>query len=74
MSKKHKVRELAMQVLFVWDHHGQADETLGAQVVDDGHDEDVRSAALAMARSAWEGREAADKWVERLAPQWPPRR
>jgi N utilization substance protein B len=27
-----------------------------------------------MAAGAWEGREISDRWVERLAPQWPPRR
>jgi len=26
------------------------------------------------AKAAWENREQADAWVERLAPQWPPRR
>ena len=27
-----------------------------------------------MAAGAWEARAASDQWVERLAPQWPPRR
>ncbi len=29
---------------------------------------------LRMAGSAWDGREHTDQWIERLAPQWPPRR
>jgi N utilization substance protein B len=27
-----------------------------------------------MATAAWEGRETADNWINKLAPQWPPRR
>ena len=37
-------------------------------------DAEVRQDALRMAEGAWEQRELADQWVERLAPQWPPRR
>lgn len=64
-----------MQVLFLWDTNGQSDHALAAQLVDDGSDDDaIRRDALALAAGAWNGREVADKWVERLAPQWPPRR
>ena len=64
-----------MQVLFLWDTNGQSDHALAAQLVDDGSTEDAtRRDALTMAAGAWNGREVADKWVERLAPQWPPRR
>ncbi len=35
---------------------------------------DVREGALRMAEGAWAYRETSDPWVERLAPQWPPRR
>jgi len=64
-----------MQVLFVWDSNGQASEELGHQVIDDMcADKALCSVSLNMAKAAWEGREIADKWVERLAPQWPPRR
>jgi transcription antitermination protein NusB len=75
MSKKRKARELAMQVLFLWDTNGNNDDLLAAQVVNDGtNDDDVRRDALAMAAAAWNGREIADRWVVRLAPQWPTRR
>jgi N utilization substance protein B len=75
MSKKRKARELAMQVLFLWDTNGDNNDVLAAQVVNDGtHDDDVRRDALAMAAAAWNGRDVADRWVGRLAPQWPPRR
>ena len=64
-----------MQVLFLWDTGNGSDQLLAAQVVDDGTDDDVtRRQALEMASGAWNGRDLADKWVERLAPQWPPRR
>jgi N utilization substance protein B len=75
MLRRHRTRELAMQVLFLWDTTGQNDPLLAAQVVNDGTDEDdMRRSALEMAAGAWNGREVADPWVERLAPQWPPRR
>ena len=75
MSKKRKARELAMQVLFLWDTNGDNNDVLAAQVVNDGtNDDDVRRDALAMAAAAWNGRDVADRWVVRLAPQWPTRR
>jgi N utilization substance protein B len=75
MLKKRKVRELAMQVLFVWDAHNEADVDLARQLVTDGTQEpEVRQQAIQWATNAWEQRQIADQWVERLAPQWPPRR
>ncbi len=75
MSKKRKARELAMQVLFLWDTNSDNNEILAAQVVNDGTgDDDIRRDALAMAAQAWNGRDVADRWVVRLAPQWPTRR
>src|SRR5436190_9212039 len=72
---KRKARELALQVLFLWDANHERDEELAQQVVKDhaGSDEVARD-ALAMASSAWEARETIDPWIERLAPKWPPRR
>ena len=29
---------------------------------------------LQMATDAWNARQIADEWIERLAPQWPPKR
>jgi N utilization substance protein B len=75
MSKKRKARELAMQVLFLWDTQGDNSDVAAAQVVNDGtQDDEVRRDGLAMAAAAWNGREIADRWVVRLAPQWPTRR
>lgn len=75
MSSKHKTRELAMQVLFLWDTHGSMDRETAVQVAADATgDEAMRRDALAIATGAWENRETADRWMERLAPQWPPRR
>ncbi|MGD1276726.1 MAG: transcription antitermination factor NusB [Tepidisphaeraceae bacterium] len=70
-----KTRELAMQTLFLWDVQGQCDEQSARQVMADGtEDEAIRRRAVEMAQGAWDEREATDAWLERLAPQWPPRR
>jgi N utilization substance protein B len=75
MLKKRKVRELAMQVLFLWDAQDADDRALAEQVVMDGSDDpDTRRAALEMATATWEQRQAIDQRIERFAPQWPPRR
>ena len=64
-----------MQVMFLWDNNGSADMDLARQLVLDGTtDADIRTLALEWATGAWEQRESSDIRVERLAPQWPPRR
>ena len=64
-----------MQIVFLWDAQGGADRALADQVVRDGSDDaDVRKQALDAAAGTWEQRAAIDAQVERLAPQWPPRR
>ncbi len=64
-----------MQVLFLWDNSGTQEADLARQVVADGTpDEEIRRLALEWATGAWEQREISDTRVERLAPQWPPRR
>lgn len=75
MTKKRKVRELAMQVLFVWDTNGSADSALAEQVIGDGSDDpEIRRQAMQWAGAAWEQREMTDARIERLAPHWPVRR
>jgi N utilization substance protein B len=76
MLKKRKTRELAMQVLFLWDTQAQPDMDQARQVVGDAADVDdaLRHDALAMSQAAWEQRESIDRWIEKHAPQWPPRR
>jgi transcription antitermination protein NusB len=73
---KRKSRELAMQVLYLWDAHGSNDPLMARQAMEavPGADDESRQRALDMAAGAWGQREASDQWVERLAPQWPPRR
>lgn len=64
-----------MQVLYLWDSHAQRDVDPATQIVAEGSDEPaVRESAMKIAEAAWEQREAIDKWIERLAPQWPTRR
>jgi N utilization substance protein B len=75
-ASRRRIRELAMQVLFLWDSNGSSDPLLAAQVGRDDADVDdeARREALSMATGAWDAREATDAWVARLAPQWPPKR
>jgi transcription antitermination protein NusB len=75
MLRKRKTRELAMQALFLWDNNGERDVDLARPIVDEGTSEaDIRESALQMAGATWDARMAIDQQVERLAPQWPPRR
>jgi transcription antitermination protein NusB len=75
-SSRRKVRELAMQVLFLWDTHGEGDIVQAAQVAEDDSEvtDEMRRDALRLAKDAWGARESSDAWIARLAPQWPPRR
>jgi len=65
-----------MQVMFLWDTIGAADPSLSAQVQSDDKniDDDTRRLGLQMATDAWNGKDVSDPWIERLAPQWPPKR
>ncbi len=75
MSNMRKTRELAMQVLFLWDANGNMDSNLGSQATDVANlEESVRTRSLQMAEGAWSQRETIDALIERIAPQWPPRR
>src|SRR5688572_16848549 len=77
MSKvnKRKIRELAMQILFLWDTQNNSDLGMARQVTSDAtEDADLREKSLEMATAAWDHRQTTDRWVERVAPQWPPYR
>jgi transcription antitermination protein NusB len=75
MFNKRRARELAMQSLFIWDSTGEQDLELARNLLADSKEEPaLQSAAMQMATGAWEQREMIDKRVEKIAPQWPPRR
>ncbi|CAN5343312.1 transcription antitermination factor NusB [soil metagenome] len=75
MPGKRKSRELALQTLFAWDAHGERDDAVASQILNDSADDPTtRQRARELAIGAWESRALTDPWVERLAPQWPPRR
>jgi N utilization substance protein B len=75
MQKPRRIRELAMQILFLWDTQDGADRALAEQIVMDGStDPDIRRGALDAAAATWEQRKMIDERLERIAPQWPPRR
>lgn len=70
-----KVRELAMQVLFLWDANANLDLKLGWEATQHGEiEETIRMKSLQMAEQTWSQREVIDGCLERIAPQWPPRR
>lgn len=74
MTKPRKVRELAMQVLFSWDVHGDADSAMADQICAREEDPDIRQQALKTAHAAWRQRTISDQRIEKVAPQWPVRR
>lgn len=77
-NSPRRSRELALQTLFAWDSHGERDDNIAMQIVNDQsaehEDPTWRARARDLAAGAWEARAVSDEWVERLAPQWPPRR
>lgn len=75
MLKRRKIREIAMQVLFLWDTQQERREEDAQRVAAEAtEDHETRRQAIEMADGAWSQLDSIDKWVERLAPQWPPRR
>ena len=75
MLRSTQIRQLALQLLFLFDSHGAIDDAMASQAAGDGSDDmETRRRALESAKGAWENRSVSDPWVERLAPQWPPRR
>ena len=85
--RTHLARRLAMQVLFVWDAAGRPDDAEAEHVTADatcGMDPNdatamraahqARQRAMSAARSAWEQWDWINATLERIAPQWPPRR
>ena len=75
MLNKRKARELAMQIMFLWDSSASQDVDSARQIVTDGsEDQDIRKWALEWATAAWEQREISDKRIEQISPQWPPKR
>jgi transcription antitermination protein NusB len=75
MESRHKIRELALQVLFAFDAQARASDQLADEVTLGAvTDPSVVSEVRRIAVDAWEHRQAADEWATRLAPQWPTHR
>ena len=85
--KSRLARRLAMQVLFVWDAAGRPDDAAAEHVTADATFEidpsdraamkeahDARRRAVAAARGVWAQWDPINEALERIAPQWPPRR
>jgi N utilization substance protein B len=69
-------RRVGLQIVFAWDATGNPDEetALNIALSHQGGDADSRQHALTLARGTWAQKEQIDGQLERLAPQWPPRR
>jgi N utilization substance protein B len=75
ISRKSEIRRLALQLLFLFDARNEIDASTADQAARGGSDNaEIRNEAIMMATGAWNDRESTDAWIERLAPQWPPRR
>jgi N utilization substance protein B len=75
MLNRRKIRELAMQILFLWDTQQERTQESADRVAADAtEDHETRRQAIEMAAGAWDQRTTIDPWIERLAPQWPTRR
>jgi N utilization substance protein B len=85
MHPKRKVREYALQVLFLWDANGAPDTEAADRAIKSGTvlegssitepvKGDVRVDAMDMARGVWLEREQIDARLEKHAPQWPVKR
>src|SRR3954463_6726559 len=75
MLNRRKIRQVAMQVLFVWDtHNDRSREDADRVAADATDDHETRRQAIEMADGTWAQRESIDQWGERLAPPGPPRR
>lgn len=75
MLRKRKSREIAMQILYLWDSNAQKDEALARQVAADAvAEEKIRADAMTLANSTWDAQSTIDGWIERFTPQWPLRR
>lgn len=74
-NARRQQREIALQVLFLWDAQDSDDAALAEQAAQSvGAEAAVSRRGIEMARAAWGQKQIADAWMERLAPQWPPRR
>ena len=64
-----------MQILFLWDtQQERLAESADRVAANATEDPETRRQAIEMAEGTWAQRETIDAWIERLAPQWPPRR
>ena len=73
MSNRRKSRELAMQVLFLWDAHGSNDTEMALHALagDAEAPDDARRSALAMAEGAWGQREPSTSGSSASPPSGP---
>jgi len=76
MIRASKVREIILQILYTWDAAGTDDDAVAIQIAQETEPTDAtaRVRSVEAAHKIWAWRKDADEWIERLSPQWPPRR
>ncbi|QNN21492.1 transcription antitermination factor NusB [Planctomycetales bacterium ZRK34] len=75
MSKRHQIRQLALQMLYQLDARGEDDrEQIEQSIHDAPHGDTTKREAIDLAHAAWRGRDTLDKAVAELAPDWPTHR
>ncbi len=78
MPKRRDIRRLAMQVLYQLDLRGTENpptpDTLAEHLDDEHDDAPTRLEAAGLGLQAWGTRDAADRAVATLAPDWPTHR
>lgn len=75
MSKRHQIRQLALQMLYQLDARGEDDrEQIEQSIHDAPHGDTTKREAIDLAHAAWRGRDTLDQAVAELAPDWPTHR
>jgi len=76
MSKRHNIRQLALQMLYQLDARTDAEdrEQIVRSILDAPHGEKTKAEAIDLADAAWHYHEKADEIVAQLSLNWPTHR
>lgn len=75
MTKRHQIRELALQALYQYDLRGAQDsQQIEESVKDSPHPPALQQQAIELAKLAWACHPRSDALAAELAPAWPTHR